>query len=66
MKKKFEKTEDLAWDALSEHETYNPQNDFRPIAMERRERLGKEGEALLKSLEDDAHKRLWISTYPED
>jgi hypothetical protein len=60
MKTKFEQIDDLAWDALSEHEFYKS-SGILPQSMERRDKLAKEGPTLLKSLETDVQRRLWIS-----
>jgi hypothetical protein len=65
IKKKFDQINELAWDALIEHES-NKAYDVIPRKFTQQERFKKEAEVLMKSLESDVQKGLWNAVAAED
>jgi hypothetical protein len=60
MKEKFDKVSALVWQTLIEHES-NKSDGIIPRVTAARDALAKEGEPLLKSLEEDIRAALWDS-----
>lgn len=58
MKQRFDRINELGWNALIEHET-NHVHDLMPRVFTERDRFKNEGEALFNQLETEIRKRLW-------